>query len=238
MFHFLKGRLSTYRNERNSRGEFKNLYQGAEETLSEFASKIRNVGNRANPKVPVNQRDQVLREQFIEGLYDMDVQVELLKEPEQDLLETLTHAQQLDSIRRTARNNRRRRTQSHVRFVSGEETQEESYHRVPEKGRAITRQLTTPGGTTLASDVPIGETLAVIQTTLEMQQQGNNLQPVVGGKTNTRLDRLTEHTANKNETLTSAIEPLTDADNSGDEANILSKQRSRAIGMGRRPPSN
>ena len=105
MFHFLKGRLSTYRKERNSRGEFKNLYQGAEGTLSEVARKIRNVGNRAYPKVPVNQKDQVSREQFIERLYDMDVQVELLKQPEQDLLETLTHAQQLDSIRRTARNN-------------------------------------------------------------------------------------------------------------------------------------
>ena len=211
MLQFLKGRLSPYRNERISRGEFKNLYQGAEETLSEFARKIRNVGNRAYPEVPVNQRDQFLREQFIEGLYDMDVQVELLKEPEQDFLETLTRAQQLDSIRRTARNNPRRRTQGHVRFVAGDETQEESCHRLPEKSNAVARSPTPPGGKSLASEVPIGETLAAIQTTLELQHKATTYNQSLMEKTNTRLDRLTEHTVNNNEKLTSAIETLTDA---------------------------
>ena len=67
--HFLQDRLSPYRNKLISRGKFKNLYQRAEETVSEFARKIGNVGNRAYPEVPVNQRDQFLREQFIEGLY-------------------------------------------------------------------------------------------------------------------------------------------------------------------------
>ena len=48
----------------------------------------------------------------------MDIQLELLKEPEQDFLETLTRAQQLESIRKNARNHLRWRNQNHVRFVA------------------------------------------------------------------------------------------------------------------------
>ena len=141
----------------------------------------------------------------------MDVEVELLKETEQDFLETLTRAQQLDSIRRTARNKLRRRTQGHVRFVAGGETQEENCYRLPKERNAVARSSTPPGGKSLASEVPIGETLAANQTTLELQHKATTYNQSLMEKTNTRLDRLTEHTANNNEKLTSAIETLSDA---------------------------
>ena len=40
MLKYLKTRSSPYRNERISRGEIKSLFQGAEETLSEFARRL------------------------------------------------------------------------------------------------------------------------------------------------------------------------------------------------------
>ena len=211
MLKYLKGRLSPYRNERVSRGEFKSLFQGAEETLSEFARRIRNVGNSAYPEVAPRQRDDFFREQFLEGLHDMDIQVELLKEPEQDFLETLTRAQQLESIRKTARNNPRRRTQGHVRFVTGDEPQAESYHRLPETNGTAVRSPTPPVKRSVSDEVPMGETLAAIRTTLDLQHKATSYNQSLLEKTNSKLDTLTEHTVNNNQKLTSAIDTLTDA---------------------------
>ena len=130
MLEYLKSRLSPYRNERISRGEFKNLYQEVEESLGQFARRIRDVGSTAYPDVSAIQGDEFFREQFLEGINDQAVQVQLLKEPEQDFLETLTRAQLLDSIKKTTQNYPRRRTQHQIRFLS--ESEKDLQRRLPQ----------------------------------------------------------------------------------------------------------
>ena len=104
LLKYLKTRLSPYRNEKDSRGEFKSLFQEADETLSEFARHLRAVGNGAYPEVTPKQLGEFFCEQFLDGFYDMKIQLELLKEPKQHFLEPLTRAQQLEFIRKNARN--------------------------------------------------------------------------------------------------------------------------------------
>ena len=173
MLKYLKGRLSPYRNERISRGEFKSLYQGAEESLGEFARRIRNVGANAYPDVTQRQRDEFLREQFLEGIFDADVQVELLKEPEQDFLETLTRAQKLESIKKTTRNHPRRKPQNQVRFVTQASTTSEIEQERDHCHRAAmdaTLLKTALKGRMTNEDIPeIGELVVGIKTTMDLQ---------------------------------------------------------------------
>ena len=89
MLNHPKGRLSPYRSKCIWRGELKSSYHGAEKSLAEIAKRIRIVGNSASPEIPPRQNERSFHEQFLEGFYDQDVQAELLKEPEQEFLETL-----------------------------------------------------------------------------------------------------------------------------------------------------
>ena len=207
MLKYLKTRLSPYRNERISRGEFKSLFQGAEETLSEFARRLRVVGNSAYPEVTPKQRDEFFREQFLEGLYDMDIQLELLKEPEQDFLETLTRAQQLESIRKNARNHPRRRNQNHVRFVAEEDMQEDTCYRTPEvplaKVPASQRPMRKEG-------CDLEETLAALRTMLDLQHKVLENQQSTLDKTNSKLEQLSTQSAAQSESLMAAINTLTE----------------------------
>ena len=171
MLKYLKARLSPYRNERISRGEFKNLYQGAEETLGEFARRIRTVGASAYPEYPPHQKDEFSREQFLEGLHDLDIQLELMKEPERDFLETLERAQQLESIRKTTRNHPRRRVPPHhVRFAHDEESDEEPKtpcRRVSDDPNILkhAKKKAPP------LEPETGESMAKIATTLDLQHK-------------------------------------------------------------------
>ena len=109
MLEYLNLRLSPFRNARTARTEFKNLVQGEREGFREFARRVRTMGEIANTNVEHNVRDDMNREQFIDGLYDPEIQELLLREDPETFNDAITRAQNLDAINRTSRTRHRRR---------------------------------------------------------------------------------------------------------------------------------
>ena len=72
--------MMPFRNQRTARAEFKNLIQGENEGIQEFSRRIRSIGEVANHNMNAATRDDMNREQFIDGLYDAEIQEILLKE--------------------------------------------------------------------------------------------------------------------------------------------------------------
>ena len=200
---YLKTRLSSYKNERISRGEFKSLSQGAEETLSESAWRLRFVGNSAYPEKTPKQRDEFFREQYLEDLYDMDIKLEVLKEPEQDFLESTTIG-----VYQKKRSKSFAKVESKPReFCRG--------------GWHTSRHLLQNPWASLAK-VPLThrpmrkegceleETLAALRTMLDLQHKALENQQSTLDKTYSKLEQLSTQSAAESERLTAAVNTPTE----------------------------
>ena len=112
MFTYLDPRMMPFRNLRTARAEFKGLFQGEREGIREFSRRVRSVGEIANSNMNANIRDDMCREQFIEGLYDPEIQELLQREDPPNLADALSRALNLDAINRSSRNRRDRTRRS------------------------------------------------------------------------------------------------------------------------------
>ena len=70
----LDPRISPYRNPRTARTEFKNLDQGEKEDIREFSRRVRSLGENANSTMNAVTRDNMDREQFNDGLFELEIQ--------------------------------------------------------------------------------------------------------------------------------------------------------------------
>ena len=111
MLTYLDPKMMPYRTQRTARAEFKGLYQGEKEGIREFSRRVRSVGEIANVNLNAAARDDMAREQFIEGLYDPDIQELIQREDPPNFVEAVNRALSLDAIHRSARNRQRRRGQ-------------------------------------------------------------------------------------------------------------------------------
>ena len=73
------------RNDRLGKAEFRNVRQRPEETLREFGRRVRNIGKIAYSEKDPNTRDELFREKFLEGLSDVQLKFQLLKESHKHL---------------------------------------------------------------------------------------------------------------------------------------------------------
>ena len=80
LFNHLGREMGMMRNDRLGKAEFRKLRQRPEETLREFARRVRNIGKIAYSEKDPNTRDELFREKFLEGLSDVQLEVQLLKE--------------------------------------------------------------------------------------------------------------------------------------------------------------
>ncbi len=98
VFDYRAPRMEPYRNQRTARTDFKNLFQEANEGIKEFSRRVRAVGEIANVHLPANARDDMCREQFIEGLSDLEIQEMLLREDPPTFNDAVTRAVALQAI--------------------------------------------------------------------------------------------------------------------------------------------
>ena len=57
-----------------ARAEFKSLMQGEKEGLREFSRRVRSVGDVASRNMNEHARDDINCEQFIDGIFDEELQ--------------------------------------------------------------------------------------------------------------------------------------------------------------------
>ena len=99
----LDQRLMPFQSRATARAEFKSLIQGDKEDLREFSRRVRSLGDVANRNMDEQARDDLNCEQFIEGIYDEEVQELLLREEFESFSQTILRAQSLELAKKTAR---------------------------------------------------------------------------------------------------------------------------------------
>ena len=124
---YLNPRISPNRNPRTARTEFKNLAQGEKEDIREFSRRVRSLGEIANATLNAATRDKMNREQFIDGLSDLEVQELLLREDPNTFNDAVDRALNIDAISRGSRMRQRRRLAT-TRFLQQSDQFVERHH--------------------------------------------------------------------------------------------------------------
>ena len=105
----LDHRMMPFQTQAGARAEFKNLMQGEKEGLREFSRRVRSLGDVANANIAAPARDDMNREQIIDGLFDVDLQDLLLREDLGTLAQAIARAQALELVNKSSRARNRRK---------------------------------------------------------------------------------------------------------------------------------
>ena len=95
--------LMPFQSRTAARAEFKSLMQGEKEGLREFPTRVRSLGDVANRNMNEQARDDINCEQFIDGIYDEELQELLTREEFQSFSQAVTRSQSLELAKKTAR---------------------------------------------------------------------------------------------------------------------------------------
>ena len=99
--------MMPFQTQAGARAEFKNLMQSEKEGLREFSRRVRSLGDVAYGNVGAQARDAMNREQFIDVLFDVELQDQLLREELGNLALAVARAQALVNKSSRARNRKR-----------------------------------------------------------------------------------------------------------------------------------
>ena len=116
LFNHMRREMGMMRNDRLGKAEFRKLRQGPEETLREFGRRVRNIGKIAYSEKDPNARDELFREKFLEGLSDVHLEVQLLKENAQTFGDLVNRAVDLEVIARITRGRSRNEQERYEEF--------------------------------------------------------------------------------------------------------------------------
>ena len=83
--------------------------QGEKEGLREFSRRVRSLGDLANVNIGAQARDDMNREQFIDELFDVELQDQLLRQDLESLAQAVARAQALEQVNKTSRARNRKR---------------------------------------------------------------------------------------------------------------------------------
>ena len=96
--------MQQYRSPRATSSEFKSVIQNKNESLKEFFRRVRYLGDSAFCEITLEEKDKVLRDQFLEGLFDSRLQQKLYEdETNRNFCGVLPRAQELELIQKNAR---------------------------------------------------------------------------------------------------------------------------------------
>ena len=104
LFEHLDRALGVLRNDRVGRSEFEALAQKSDDSLRDFARRVRSTGRLVYNNVDTEQRDELFRERFIEGLSNPDLLEVLLREDNRTFRETVERAVDVEAIAKFIRN--------------------------------------------------------------------------------------------------------------------------------------
>ena len=105
----LDHRMMPFQTHAGAQAEFKSLMQGEKEGLRDFSRRIRYLGDVVNVNIGAQARDDMNREQFIDGLFDVELQDQLLREDLGSLTQAVARAQALELVNKTSRARNRKR---------------------------------------------------------------------------------------------------------------------------------
>ena len=142
LFNYLGREMGMMRNDRLGKAEFRKLRQQPEETLREFARRVRNIGKIAYSEKDPNTRDELFREKFLEGLSDVQLEVQLLKENPQTFGDLVNRAVDLEVIARTTRGRSRNEQERYELFGRQQDSSCEFRGYSPEPWKEGLHQLT------------------------------------------------------------------------------------------------
>ena len=99
----LDQRMMPFQTQAGARADFNNVKQSDKEELREFSRSVRSLGDVANANVGAQARDDMNREQFIDGLYDVELKDLLLREELGSLAQAVARAQALELGNKSSR---------------------------------------------------------------------------------------------------------------------------------------
>ena len=105
----LDHRMISFQTHAGARAVFKSLMQGKKEGLREFSRRVRSLGEVAYANNGAQARDDMNREQFIDGLFVVELQDQLLREDLGSLAQAIARAQALELVKTTPRARNRKR---------------------------------------------------------------------------------------------------------------------------------
>ena len=107
LLEVLEPKMQQYRSKRAARSEFKAVKQMENESLKDYFRRVRYLGDLALSEESLIEKDQDLREQFLEGLFDFRLQQKLYEDQtDRNFCEVLYRAQELELIQRNSEERR------------------------------------------------------------------------------------------------------------------------------------
>ena len=107
LLEVLEPKMQQYRSKRAARSEFKAVKQMENESLKDYFRRVRYLGDLALSEKSLTEKDQDLREQFLEGLFDLRLQQKLYEdETDRNFCEVLYRAQELELIQKNSEERR------------------------------------------------------------------------------------------------------------------------------------
>ena len=101
LLEVLEPKMQQYRSKRAARSEFKAVKQWENENLKDFFRRVLYLGDVALSKKSPTERDQDLRDQFLDGLFDFRLQQKLNEdETDSNFCEVIYRAQELELIQK------------------------------------------------------------------------------------------------------------------------------------------
>ena len=120
LFGYLNPRMDPYRNARMARQEFKVLTQTADEGTRDFARRIKVLCDVAYGNLDAAAQDDAMREQFIDGVQDPEIQDQLMREDPVDFAAAVQRALNLEIVQKSKRLRNKKQITGNVRFTQGE----------------------------------------------------------------------------------------------------------------------
>ena len=99
----LEPKMQQYRSKRAARSEFKAVKQMENESLKDYFRRVRYLGDLALSEKSLTEKDQDIRDQFLDGLFDFRLQQKLYEdETDRNFCEVLYRAQELELIQKNS----------------------------------------------------------------------------------------------------------------------------------------
>ena len=120
LFGYLNPRMDPYRNARMARQEFKVLTQTADEGTRDFARRIKVLCDVAYGNLDAAAQDDAMREQFIDGVHDPEIQEQLMREDPVDFAAAVQRALNLEIVQKSRRVRGKKQMTGGARYIQEE----------------------------------------------------------------------------------------------------------------------
>ena len=132
LFNHLGREMGVMRNDRLGKADFRKLRRLTGETLRDFGRRVRNIGKIAYSEKDADTRDELFKEKFLEGLNDVRLEVQLLREDPRTFTDLVNRAVDLEVIEKTTGDRFRSEQERYQAFGRNDDSGREVHRYSPE----------------------------------------------------------------------------------------------------------